>query len=316
MYFRLLSLCLLTVQVISSYDKINNHSRQKRLLPNNQQCNPLSPGSCAKGDFVDPSIADCQYQRTPSHPVSCTAQGNTGKFISWVVAPDKNGLCRPKTSAGVKFPCGSEGTNTRCVCSDYKINWNRCRCQYWTRETPGESEPGFCTAHYLGGETGIHHYSCCNNCRDGGSPPTCDGITYEGGSTSSYCGECGKPTGGGLLKWYFNCVNCTIQSQCQSYCNKRVSTAPGFCWKWVNCFKGCCSSHSSSSSSSSSRLIPSSLVMAFKEEVGFCGDTVCQSYESPSTCPSDCCYKVNNGTCPAGGVICSPYCCEQENCCQ
>ena len=218
------------------------YHRHKRYLPNNQSCNP-SENSCRKGDFVDTHIADCHFERTSKHPLSCTAGGNkTGSIISWIVAPDKNNLCKP-VQDGVKFNCGDSGTNTRCVCSDYKVEWNKCRCQYWTDATPGEEAPAFCTAYYLGGSYGVHHYACCNNCNDSFSQnPPCDKTTYEGGSTSDYCGHCGKLTGGGnpKKKWYFNCVNCSVQEYCQTRCNELVSTIAGLCWKWVNCFKGCC----------------------------------------------------------------------------
>ena len=300
----LFHVCFFYLLVLKSATSLD---RQKRLLPNNQLCDPFTSGSCAKGDFIDTNIADCQYVRTASHPISCTAQGDTGKFISWVVAPEKNNLCKPK-STNVKFICGAAGTNTRCVCSDYKIKWNSCCCQYWTSSTPGENQPGYCTTHYRGGESSVHHYTCCNNCY-GTTSPTCDKMTYQGGSTESYCGHCGKPTGGGLWKWYFNCVNCTVQSYCESYCNKKVSTRPGFCWKWADCFKGCCikaSKHNNSLNGKDFNLV-------FDDELGFCGDGVCQGIESPSNCPSDCCYKINNSTCPAIG--CSPSCCQDSKCC-
>lgn len=281
-------------------------SRQKRLLPNNQECDPTSE-TCLKGDLIDTNIADCQFQRTASHLISCTAEGNSGGFISWVVAPEKYGLCQPVKS-GVKFECGSVGTNTRCVCSDYKVKWNSCRCQYWTESTPGEHKPAFCTAHYLGGDSGVHHYSCCNNCNDSNSTklPSCDGQTYEGGSTGSYCGSCGKPTGGGVLKWYFNCMNCSVQSQCQAICNKKVSTKAGFCWKWIDCFKGCCSEASKS-------LYDPLWMISDTDSFGFCGDAICQSSENHFSCPTDCCYQINS-TCLTGAT-CSPSCCEEITCC-
>ena len=228
---------LLLVSSLAATD--SNSSRVKRLLSNNKNCNPVTD-VCLKGDLVDPSIADCSFTHSSSHPVSCTAEGNNGKVISWVVAPEKYNLCKPKTD-NVKFVCGSSGSNTRCVCSDYKIHWNECRCQYWTQETPGERDQGFCTAHYLAGSSGVHHYACCNNCKKGSNvKPICDGVTYQGGSSASYCGHCGKNLGGGDLKWYFNCGDCPSQLHCQSLCNQKVSTLPGFCWKWVDCFKDCC----------------------------------------------------------------------------
>ena len=239
MMFLLLSLSLFSSLLLVPAANLP-HDRAKRLLPNNKNCNPTIE-VCQKGDLIDPKVSDCTF--TPSSSLSCTAE-KSGGIISWVVAPDKNNRCNPKTD-DVKFACGSRGSNTRCVCSDYKIKWNECRCQYWTEETPGENDPGFCTAYYLAGSSGVHHYACCNNCigKDATktSKLTCDGVTYQGGSTGSYCGHCGKNLGGGNLKWYFNCHNCTVQSNCEALCNKKVSTLPGFCWKWVDCFKDCCS---------------------------------------------------------------------------
>ena len=268
---------------------------EKRLLPNNQKC---SPGNCEKGDLMDPSIADCAFQRTVHHPMSCSATNDTGGIISWVIAPDKNGLCKPVTGNHVKFTCGERSSNTRCVCSDYKIQWNRCRCQYWTENTPGQHLPGYCTARYRGGDSFVHHYVCCNNCNN--TDTTCDGATYQGGSDGDYCGHCGKPLGGGLTKWYFNCHNCGIQHHCKLKCNELVSTLPGLCWKWVNCFKGCCENSS-----------PDPLLTATDQ--GFCGDMVCQENETVASCPSDCCYQVND-KCLNGGE-CSPPCCQETSCC-
>lgn len=158
-------------------------------------------------------------------------------IISWVVTPDKDNRCVP--SKGKRIRCGSPGTNTRCVCSDYKIEPDTCRCQYWTDETPGQHQPAFCTAYYHGGTSDVHQYVCCNNCNDT-TPNTCDGHTYQGGSTNKYCEPCGKATGGGLQKYLFNCGSCDNQAHCEHVCNKRVSTLPGLCWKWADCFKDCC----------------------------------------------------------------------------
>ncbi len=94
--------------------------RSKRLVPVNENCNPTT-GTCSKGDFVDEDIADCKYDRTLG---TCTASGDTGGVISWVVEPDAHDRCKPMSRP---IRCGSPGTNTRCVCSDYKVTFNECR---------------------------------------------------------------------------------------------------------------------------------------------------------------------------------------------
>lgn len=293
------------------------------LLPTNQNCDPTaaSVGSkCEKGDLVAPHIADCDFVHTEAHPISCTADGNTGRVISWVVAPEKDNLCQP-VKKNVKFICGSKGSNTRCVCSDYKVEWNNCRCQYWTEVTPGENQPSFCTTHYLGGSSKVHQYSCCNNCHKETTYPlssnkVCEGVTYQGGSSGSYCGQCGQALGGGRLKWFFNCVNCSIQNQCEALCNKKVPTMAGFCWKWASCFKGCCTNQMvSHHHGEHEQLLIKELNLVLQSgEERFCGDTICQAQESHINCPGDCCYKVNNATCPSTAK-CLPSCCEQTNCC-
>lgn len=302
-----------TVSVRSSHPF---HEDRVLLLPNNQKCSPIK-GSCNKGDLLDPDVADCELHRNHNSilvPLTCSAK-NSGGIISWVIGPDKNDFCKPKRK-GVKFLCGSSGTNTRCVCSDYKLQLNTCRCQYWTETTPGQDELGFCTAQYLGGNTHVHHYACCNNCIKGRS--TCNNVTYEGGSSGSYCGKCGQPLGGGQLKWYFNCVNCSVQESCRKKCDKVVSTIPGLCWKWVNCFKGCCtkmSQHSHHIHHNDDRETELALDVTHQkeEDEGFCGDLSCQLMETTSSCPSDCCPVANNITCNASK--CSPLCCLKDDCC-
>ena len=273
----------------------------KRLVPCHQNCNPTT-GTCSKGDFVDKDIADCEYDRFLG---TCTASGDTGGVISWVVEPDANDRCVPISSKPMR--CGDPGTNTRCVCSDYKIEFNQCRCQYWTAATPGENKPAFCTAYYLGGTSGVHQYACCNNCNDS-NPNTCDGHTYEGGSSGDYCDPCGVPVGGGLQKYLFNCDNCESQAACSKKCSSSLGTLPGLCWRWIDCFKGCCVTASSLRQSvTKSRTIDMS-------QVEFCGDGVCSFPETPSTCPGDCCYQLNS-TCTTAPGKCVPACCQMESCC-
>ena len=282
--------------------------RYKRLVPCDQSCNPTT-GTCRKGDFVDKDIADCEYNCFQG---TCTASGQTGGVISWVVEPDANNRCVP--ILGKPMRCGDPGTNTRCVCSHHKIEFNQCRCQYWTAATPGENKPAFCTAYYLGGTSGVHHYACCNNCNDP-TPNTCDSLTYQGGSTIDYCDPCGKrnAVGGGLEKYFFNCDCCKTQTACSLKCDTTFRDLPGFCWRWIDCFKGCCLD--AVAKGLSVNVIESDTNQTIDlGEVEFCGDGVCSFPESPSTCPADCCYQVNS-TCTAVPDQCTPACCQMDSCC-
>ena len=278
---------------------------------------------------MDKAIADCRYETTLG---TCAASGKTGGIISWVVAPDKDNKCRPIVN-GKKFTCGAKGTSTRCVCNDYKIQMNNCRCQYWTEETPGSHDPAFCTAYYLAGDSKVHHFACCNNCNDknttaSGSPDRdgCDAHTYEGGSTSEYCNSCGVLTGGGLVKYYFNCGSCQMQTHCEAMCNHITGLKlPGFCWKWVNCFKGCCVAAVKATAERNRQKSQNELKKrysdpAINEEEGlvinieFCGDGNCSTSENRFNCPADCCSLVNS-KCSSAPSECTDDCCQMDSCC-
>lgn len=289
------------------------------MIPTHENCNPLDgPGKCEIGDFVDKSIADCYYDKLLG---TCSASGMSGSMISWVVAPDKHDRCKPNKEK--KFQCGAPGTNTRCVCSDHKIEINNCRCQYWTNDYPEEHEPAFCTAYYLGGDSKVHHYACCNNCNDPTSHQSCNKHTYEGGSSSNYCKSCGNATGGGLVKFVFNCGTCDTQSKCESKCNNIFGLKlPGFCWKWVDCFRGCCEATIKATKSQQlefealkrRRFSTISLSSVMDEDFNFCGDGKCSDSESVSSCPSDCCHTVNSN-CSNDPHHCTDDCCQSQSCC-
>ena len=304
------------------------HLISKRMLPENQSCDPTK-GTCSKGDFVDKDLADCKYE---DELETCTVGGKTGGVISWVVAPDKDNKCRP-IEEGKKFSCGAKGTNTRCVCNDYKIELNECRCQYWTNTTPGSDDPSFCTAYYLAGDTHVHHYACCNNCNDTSSKrgsasipvdnwKSCNAHTYEGGSSSLYCNSCGVSTGGGLVKYDFNCGGCQIQTHCESVCNDITGLRlPGFCWKWVNCFRGCCEATRKAEAERHRQENRNQLKKRQSESedgvvtnVEFCGDGDCSAGEDRFTCPADCCSLVNS-KCSSVPSECTDSCCQLESCC-
>ena len=273
---------------------------QNRVLPLNENCDPRT-GTCLKGDWVSESIADCSFDG--SWFSTCTAKDDSA--FHWVVEPEANGNCLPVS--GKPIHCGGSGTNTRCVCSSPKLPFNECRCQYWPAATQGASQNAFCTAYYIhAGTSGAHHYACCNNCNDPDS--SCDGLTWQGGSTTSYCSTCGNPTGGGVDKYYFNCGDCQTQSTCRNRCNEDGLIGldwPTLCWKWVDCFAGCC------------RHMASQFARHRRQSttMEFCGDGTCQqSSENPDTCPTDCCY-LKNSTCTTIPARCTRECCQTATCC-
>lgn len=326
-----LVMVILCIPLLMEGSSSLQHLISKRMLPDNQRCDP-SEGTCSKGDFVDKAIADCRYE-AKSVFETCTVRGKTGGVISWVVAPERDDRCKPVQS-GKKFNCGAEGTNTRCVCSDHKIEPDECRCQYWTEATPGSNDPAFCTAYYLAGDSHVHHYACCNNCNDTTSISSasatdswksCDGHTYEGGSSSEYCNPCGVSTGGGLVKYNFHCGSCQIQSHCEAKCNNIIGlTLPGLCWKWVNCFKGCCVA---TEKAMTERAVQTATYELKKRNSdwwdgdfiatnvnGFCGDGKCSEGEDRHSCPADCCALISS-KCSSVPSVCTEDCCQQDSCC-
>ena len=228
-------LCLATLTLA-----LTDHTIKKRVLPIHTACRPDS-GICRKGDWIAENIASCHYVKPSGlHPFkTCDAQKDTIFETADVEIKDR---CKP--DSGKQIRCGEEGTNTRCVCSDKKVHRNKCKCQYWPPEDIGAHAPAFCTAYYSGGLTGLHQWACCNNCNDS-TPNTCDAETWQGGgSFISYCNSCGQNTGGGQVKYYFNCGGCESQQYCSKHCSKGFKIidkiVPGLCWKWLECFKGCC----------------------------------------------------------------------------
>ena len=286
---------------------LSDHPISKRVLPTNENCDPAAE-VCRKGDWIAKNIAHCEYERSLFHVLTCDAQNDHPG--SWIVDEAVGDRCKP--SSGKRFKCGASGTNTRCVCSDtnlfYNPGPNKCRCQYWPPEDIGAHSPAFCTGYYTGGVSRVHHWACCNNCNDSTSQ-SCDGTTWQGGSSISYCGQCGQNTGGGREKYYFNCGSCDDQNSCSNFCNSKllgIITNPGFCWMWLDCFKGCCLR--TATQPRNKRDI---------SQLSFCGDTICSENETPSSCPMDCCYQVNSNNCTITSEgSCIPQCCQLSTCCK
>lgn len=279
--------------------------KQTKVHPSNEYCDPLN-GVCRKGDWIDPSIADCNYTGSIYNTgrFSCQAKGH--RYGSWIVDEEVEDACQP-SRISKSFVCGAPGTNTRCVCSDNKY-WvwpNECRCQYWPDEDPGSTLPAACVGHHTGGLSTFHHWACCNNCNDPPSiynprqeSPTCDGVTWQGGSRNEYCGTCGRNIGGGRIKSYFNCESCGLQEYCAFKC--RRNDYPGWCWRWLECFENCCTLFAQQ---------PIPRPPPGKRQVtdrSFCGDSTCDKGETPSSCPTDCCY-LTNSMCAENSTNCAVW---------
>lgn len=292
--FKFLGCVLLLLAGVAAAD---GNGKQSRVLPTNENCDPQNQ-VCRKGDWTSTYIADCERRDF----LTCNVQNDVS--YSWTVDLAEDDKCKPVT--GLQFICGQAGTNTRCVCSDTKLPFNECRCQYWPTEDPGVSFPAFCTGYYVGGVTGIHHWACCNNCGDDLTTNTCDGVTWQGGSSQSYCAACGQNTGGGRVKYYFNCGSCSKQQECEETCNGL--NIPLLCWRWLDCFKGCCLEKAQQPSKDKRQI----------STVPFCGDGTCDGAgESPTTCPTDCCYQVNSACAKDNScnIICDLECCGSPSCC-
>ena len=290
--------------------------RDKRELPLSYSCDPRTAGSCYKGDLVSTTVADCKKD---SIFVTCDPI-NDYSFSSVVDVPDvsKHGVNCVPVNSGVRFKCGSEH-DTRCVCYkavDYKkpkeTLFNQCRCQYWPAVDTRMNQPSYCTQYDHGGTSGIHFYTCCDNCNDG-DDTSCDGHTYQGGgSTGSYCSSCGQhsQSGGGRVTYRFNCVSCSQQKRCEDECNKDwvAKDVPTQCPRWSGCFRGCCVKASGKHQSKRQTTNGST-------EVGeFCGDSICQAGEDHYTCPIDCCPSVNANDCHPKNCS-NPSCCYDPHCC-
>ena len=290
---------LLILAIVSQ--ALREHSINKRVLPTNENCNPAVE-VCRKGDWINRNIADCKYKKSLTHFISCDAKYD--HKISWTVDKAVGDRCKPVS--GKHFTCGAQGTNTRCVCSDTNIFYNpgrnKCRCQYWPPEDVGAHSPAFCIGYYAGGTSTVHHWACCNNCNDSTSQ-SCDATTWQGGSSNSYCGKCGQNTGRGRVKYYFNCGSCDNQNSCSDFCHAKGLNHAGLCWKWLDCFKGCCFKTATQPQNKRDT-----------SELSFCGDSVCSESETPSSCPADCCYQKNSNNCTSGSA-CSPECCHSPTCC-
>ena len=288
---------LATVVISTAYIGACEETKFKRELPLSLNCNPLA-GTCYKGDLIDESIADCERD---SFFLTCDPSNDI--FLSSVVdIPDNCFFCADCEPVNRALRCGATGTDTRCVC-DKAIDLarpketlaNHCRCQYWPQVDIRSNQPSYCSQFDHGGTSGVHFYTCCNNCNDPGDK-SCGGTAYQGGGATrnDYCSGCGANSGvgGGRVTYRYSCGSCSQQTVCKAKCdnawNGIVSAFPGLCWKWSECFRACCVE-----SQNLRRKRETNDVIDPDE---FCGDAVCQEGEDRTICPIDCCPNHNPTT--------------------
>ena len=166
--------CLITVSTFKS----------RRYLPINRNCyfnHEISSELCNKGDLISSEVADCERD-VLHYQIRQTCVPHHNDLFSKVTEPPDlsyGANCTPKTN--LPMLCGSSGTDTRCVCDkSYSYLTNQCRCQYWPTVDYRSDKPSFCTQYDHGGTTGIHLYTCCNNCNE--DDDICKSSTYHGGS--------------------------------------------------------------------------------------------------------------------------------------
>ena len=175
------------------------------------------------------------------------------------------------------------------------------RAHPFVQKTGDQAKPGQCLSFKWGGQTGIHWYSCCNNCNS--SDTSCDGKTYHSASKGNYCNSCGVDNlkGDGLEVAGFHCGGCRGQNYIQSKCItglRKVYNIPGFCWAFAMCFRDKCEEKFEKG-------------MALND-TSF--DLQCTNGETVQDSPTDCCSTVN-AMCKWTDGRCPPPCCGEPTCC-
>ena len=315
--YALFCIVVLFSNCVADTERVFVHGKKRRELPLSSDCNPFA-GSCSKGDLIAKRIADCERYARWFRFFTCDPI-NDYLFSSVVDVPDvsKHKIDCIATS-NLPITCGAT-TDTRCVC-DKAVDFhrlretfaNRCRCQYWPAMDIRADQPSYCTQYDHGGISGVHFYTCCNNCNDDNG--SCDGYTYQGGgATKDYCSTCGQnsESGGGRITYRFNCVNCAQQALCDRTCSTGffafTKHIPGLCHAWTRCFRLCCIA------AANSRQVKAAYISGTDEKYEFCGDFVCQNGEDHITCPTDCCPHYNPNGC--GLLLFGPDCCYEPGCC-
>ena len=151
-------------------------------------------------------------------------------------------------------------------------------------------DPGTNTRCVCWNETGVDDMCRCQYWPENGPTSTSPSLSPSPSLSSS---TSPSPSPSPTPSPYY-CHNSSKQEQCGHICNQDEI----FCWKRFECFKGCCVDNAAGK----------------KESPTFCGDGSCNGNEHPDSCPIDCCYQVNS-TCINDTRVCTPTCCQTQQCC-
>lgn len=287
-------------------------SRDRRVVPYIQNCDPTisdvtNKKKCLKGDWIDPSIADCE--KTTGLLSNCNPQFPRDGI--WVVElPEPLGGCREAQSSKpincTAFP------DSRCVCSSNPdAYYNHCKCQYWPNNGAPGTDPGsVCYGYQQDG----HQWACCHGVTN------CGTHTWQIESQSQ--DRCTDQGSSRVRETYlFNCGDCTCLRKCSAACDniikKKFGTASSErCGAWLTCFRGCCVKAFTGQDVRSHGSLRKRQSDNSPIDFEFCGDTRCNvsNNENSSTCPEDCCQEVNP-SCAQSGDTCAADCCQKPSCC-
>ncbi|XP_074645809.1 uncharacterized protein LOC141902067 [Tubulanus polymorphus] len=183
-------------------------------------------------------------------------------------------------------------------------------CERWPRKAGDKASDGHCLEFNWGGLTGVHWYSCCNNCKNGNATAVvCDKKTYHTASSGIYCGSCGvdlKAGDGSKRGEQFYCGGCAGQEEVAALCSRWWNNIKGMCWHFSKCFHDkCTDKYGYAPAPSQPAKAPPT-----------CYDGKCQAGETTKNCPIDCCYKINP-KCHLANLknTCMDKCCSDEKCC-
>ena len=175
------------------------------------------------------------------------------------------------------------------------------------RHVNDSANPGWCESFLLGGSSGLHFYTCCNNCNE--QHASCDGRTYQSASNGRYCDTCGRDNaqGNGITYHNFTCGGCAGQAMIKARCLEGffdvLDNIPGFCWVFTWCFKAKCKDQ-----------FPQRLGSQVMSSNATSYDLQCNNGETVEDSPVDCCQTVND-QCKFVDGQCPPLCCSEPDCC-
>ena len=175
------------------------------------------------------------------------------------------------------------------------------------RKAGDQAREGTCQSFKWGGTSGVHFYTCCNNCNE--RDTSCDRKTYHSASGDLYCDRCGTDNvkGNGQPFHSFSCGGCTGQNKIQEKCLsgiRRIYNIPGFCWVFTWCFKDKCKAQFSNGLG---------FQVMTSDDTSY--DLQCNNGETVKDSPVDCCQTVND-QCKFVDGQCPPLCCSEPDCCR